>query len=77
MSIDKGNNCWDHEPTESLWGSREVCRLHGKNATQREEMDEVIDWLTFYNHRRGPQRGQVWQLGGLRFRLARHASSRR
>ena len=21
-------------------------------ATQREAMDEVIDWLTFYNHRR-------------------------
>ena len=27
--------------------------LYGKKfATQREAMDEVIDWLTFYNHRR-------------------------
>jgi putative transposase len=30
-----------------------VGRLYGKTfATQREAMDEVIDWLTFYNHRR-------------------------
>ncbi len=28
-------------------------RLYGKKfATLREAMDEVIDWLTFYNHRR-------------------------
>ena len=28
-------------------------RLYGKKfATQREAMDEIIDWLTFYNHRR-------------------------
>ena len=28
-------------------------RLYGKNfATQRGAMDEVIDWLRFYNHRR-------------------------
>ena len=26
-------------------------RLYGKKfATQREAMDEVIEWLTFYNH---------------------------
>ena len=24
----------------------------GRFATQRQAMDEVIDWLTFYNHRR-------------------------
>jgi len=40
-------------PTESLWGSLKVGRLYGKRfATQREAMDEIIDWLTFYNHRR-------------------------
>ena len=28
-------------------------RLHGRRfATRREAMDEVIDWLTFYNHKR-------------------------
>ena len=36
-----------------LWGSLKVGRLYGKRfATQRQAMDEVIDWLTFYNHRR-------------------------
>ena len=40
-------------PTESLWGSLKVGRLHGmKFATRRQAMDEVIDWLTFYNHQR-------------------------
>jgi hypothetical protein len=46
-------NCWDNAPTESLWGSLKVGRLYGKKfATQRQAMNEVIDWLTFYNHRR-------------------------
>jgi len=40
-------------PTESLWGSLKVGRLHGcKFETRRQAIDEVIDWLTFYNHRR-------------------------
>ena len=43
----------DNAPTESLSGSLKVGRLYGKRfATHREAMDEVIDWLTFYNHRR-------------------------
>ena len=47
------NTHWDNAPTESLWGSLKVGRLYGRRfATQREAMDEVIDWLTFYNHRR-------------------------
>ena len=30
-----------------------MVRLYGKRfAIQREAMDEVIDWLNFYNHRR-------------------------
>ena len=46
-------DCWDNAPTESLWGSLKVGRLHGRRfATRREAMDEVIDWLTFYNHSR-------------------------
>ena len=40
-------------PTESLWGSLKVARLHGRHfATRRAAMDEVIDWLCFYNARR-------------------------
>jgi transposase InsO family protein len=52
-SMSRKGNCWDNAPTESLWGSLKVGRLYGKRfATHREAMDEVIDWLTFYNHRR-------------------------
>ena len=40
-------------PTESLWGSLKVGRLYGMRfETRRQAMDEVIDWLTYYNHRR-------------------------
>ena len=52
-SISRKGNCWDNAPTESLWGRLKVGRLYGKTfATQRDAMDEIIDWLTFYNHRR-------------------------
>jgi transposase InsO family protein len=52
-SMSRKGDCWDNAPTESLWGSLKVGRLHGTRfATRRAAMDEVIDWLTFYNHRR-------------------------
>jgi putative transposase len=52
-SMSRRGNCWDNAPTESLWGSLKVGRLHGRKfETRRQAMDEVIDWLTFYNHRR-------------------------
>ena len=52
-SMSRKGDCWDNAPTESLWGSLKVGRLHGRRfATRREAMDEVIDWLTFYNHSR-------------------------
>lgn len=52
-SMSRKGNCWDNAPTESLWGRLKVGRLYGKRfATRREAMDEVIDWLNFYNHKR-------------------------
>jgi transposase InsO family protein len=52
-SMSRKADCWDNAPTESLWGSLKVGRLHGmKFATRRAAMDEIVDWLTFYNHRR-------------------------
>jgi transposase InsO family protein len=52
-SMSRKGNCWDNAPTESLWGRLKVGRLYGKRfATRRDAMDEVMDWLTFYNHRR-------------------------
>ena len=51
-SMSREGNCWDNAPTQSLWGRLKVGRLYGKTfATQRDAMDEIIDWLTFYNHR--------------------------
>ena len=52
-SMSHKGDCWDNAPTESLWGSLKVGRLHGMRfATRRAAMDEVIDWMSFYNHRR-------------------------
>ena len=52
-SMSREGNCWDNSPTESLWSSLKAGRLYGKKfATQRDAMDEVIDWLAFCNHRR-------------------------
>ena len=52
-SMSGKGDCWDNAVTESLWGSLKVARLHGRRfPTRRAAMDEVIDWLTFYNHRR-------------------------
>ena len=52
-SMSRKGNCWDNAPTESLWGRLKVGRLYGRRfASRREAMDEVIDWLNFYNHTR-------------------------
>jgi len=52
-SMSRRGDCWDNAPTESLWGSLKVGQLHGMRfATHRAAMDEVIDWLTLYDHRR-------------------------
>jgi transposase InsO family protein len=52
-SMSRRGDCWDNAPTESLWGSLKVARMHGRHfATRRAAMDEVIDWLGFYNARR-------------------------
>ena len=52
-SMSRKGNCWDNAPTESLWGRLKVGRLYGRKfLTRRQAMDEVIDWLNFYNHKR-------------------------
>jgi putative transposase len=52
-SMSRKGDCWDNAPTESLWGRLKVGRLYGRRfATRRQAMDEVVDWLAFYNHRR-------------------------
>lgn len=52
-SMSRKGDCWDNAPTESLWGRLKVGRLYGRRfATRRAAMDEVMDWLAFYNHKR-------------------------
>lgn len=52
-SMSRKGDCWDNAPTESLWSSLKVARIHGKIfSTAREAKDEVIDWINFYNARR-------------------------
>jgi putative transposase len=43
-SMSRRGDCWDNAPTESLWGSLKVARMHGRHFTaRRAAMDEVID----------------------------------
>lgn len=52
-SMSRKANCWDNAPIESLWGSLKVGRLYEMRfETRRQAMNEVIDWLIYYNHRR-------------------------
>jgi transposase InsO family protein len=52
-SMSRKGDCWDNAVTETLFGSLKVEWLHGMRcATRRQAKDEVMDWITFYNHRR-------------------------
>ena len=52
-SMSRKGDCWDNAVTETLFGSLKVERLHGMRFdTRRLAKDEVLDWITFYNHRR-------------------------
>ena len=58
-------------PIESLWGSLKVGRLYGiRFETRRQAMDEVIDWLNYYNYRRLFDTG-IHQSNEVRAKLAR------
>lgn len=52
-SMSRKGNCWDNAPTETLFGSLKVERLHGKRfETIRQAKDEVLAWLLWYNRTR-------------------------
>ena len=75
-SMSRKGNCWDNAVTESLWGSLKVGRLHGRHfATRREAMDEVIDWLSFYNHRR--LHSTLGYVSPMQFERAWHAAQQK
>ena len=44
---------WDNAPTESLWSRLKTARVYGKKFTTRQEgINEVLDWIHFYNAKR-------------------------
>ena len=44
---------WDNAPTESLWSRLKAARVYGKKFTTRQEgINEVLDWIHFYNAKR-------------------------
>jgi len=52
-SMSRKGDCWDNAVTETLFGSLKVERLAGMRfPTRRTAKDEIMSWLTFYNHRR-------------------------
>ncbi|MBB2926673.1 transposase InsO family protein [Paraburkholderia silvatlantica] len=75
-SMSRRANCWDNAPTESLWGSLKQARIHGQRfATRREAMDEVIDWLSFYNH--GRLHSTLNYVSPMQFEQNWHAAQRK
>jgi putative transposase len=52
-SMSRRGNCWDNAPSEALFASLKVERLHGKHfETIREAKDETMSWLLWYNQTR-------------------------
>ena len=52
-SMSGKGDCWDKAVAETLFGPLKVERLHGMRFDRRRQVkDEVMDWITFYNHRR-------------------------
>jgi len=75
-SMSRKGNCWDNAVTESLWGSLKVGRLHGRRfASRSEAMDQVIDCLGFYNHRR--LHSTLGYVSPMQYERAWHAAQQR
>jgi len=52
-SMSRKGNCWDSAPSETLFASLKVERLHGQRfETIRQAKDETLAWLLWYNQTR-------------------------
>jgi putative transposase len=72
-SMSRKDDCWDNAPTESYCCWLKVVRLYGRKlATRRQAMDEVIDRMTFYNHRR--IYSTLGYVSPMQFEMSSHAA---
>ena len=52
-SMSRKGDCWDNAPIESFWARLKLASLsERKFASHRAATAAVMDWITFYNHRR-------------------------
>jgi putative transposase len=52
-SMSRKGSCWDNAPSETLFASLKVERLHGQRfATIRQAKDETLAWLLWYDQSR-------------------------
>jgi putative transposase len=52
-SMSRKGNCWDNAPSETLFASLKVERLHDQRfETIRQAKDETLAWLLWYNQSR-------------------------
>lgn len=52
-SMSRKGDCWDNAPTESFWARLKAATMHsGTFATHQDAKAVIMDWITFYNHRR-------------------------
>ena len=52
-SMSRKGDCWDNAPTESFWARLKQACLEGRKfRSHRQATAAVMDWISFYNHRR-------------------------
>ncbi len=51
--MSRKGDCWDNPPSEALFASLKVERIHGQRfETIRQAKDETLAWLLWYNQTR-------------------------
>jgi transposase InsO family protein len=52
-SMSRRGDCWDNAPMESFFGTLKQELVHRRKYWSREEaIDDLAEYLTFYNHKR-------------------------
>jgi transposase InsO family protein len=75
-SMSRKGDCWDNAVTETLFGSLKVEWLAGLHfPTRRAAKDEIMSWLTFYNHKR--QHSTLGYVSPMEFEKIRLAQPRK